>query len=379
MLLNSWSLVLIISSLLVVFLLAVAARSAVRVLRFWDPARDDSRQISLESEIWLSSTLVSYALGVQILSLVLLVLAADDFAAVISGAMCATGTLLANPFGLPALLVKLLGVFLYGGWLVLHRLDISSEHYPLVRHKCWYLLALLPWLAADIGLQSLYLLELDPDVIVSCCAVVFRAGDQGSQLLVELAGERVLPVFYAAAGGLLLLGAVTWWRLSAAARPAATGSATSATAGSATPAAAGSATPDRANGERLRAADPRLESWLVLIYGAGWLLFLPLALLAITVAFSSYIYAMPYHNCPFCILQPAYHYIGFAIYIPLLLGAFYGFNVPLASLFSRHPHLAESATAHRRHALAASLLLLILFTAIASYHYLRYMIGGGQW
>lgn len=361
MLLNSWSLVLILSSLLVVFLLAVAARSAVRVLRFWDPASDDSRQIGLESEIWLSSTLVSYALGLQILSLILLVLAADDFATVISGAMCATGTLLANPFGLPALLVKLIGVFLYGCWLVLHRLDVSSEHYPLVRHKSWYLLALLPWLAADIVLQSLYLLGLDPDVIVSCCAVVFRAADGGSQLLAELAGDRVLPFFYAAAGALLLVGVVNWWCLPRVA------------------ASAGLATTDGEGGGQPRAATPRAGWWLVIIYGAGWLLFLPLSLLAITVAISSYIYAMPFHNCPFCILQPEYHYIGFALYIPLLLGAFYGFNVPLATLLSRHPHLVAAATVHRRQALAASLLLLVLFVAMASYHYLRYTVGGGEW
>ena len=57
--------------------------------------------------------------------------------------MCATGALLANPYGMPALLVKLFGVFFYGFWILLHQLDIRSEHYPLVRIKYLALLLLL--------------------------------------------------------------------------------------------------------------------------------------------------------------------------------------------------------------------------------------------
>ena len=58
MFLNSWSIALTISSLIVFVLLGIAARTAIRVLFFWDPDRDNTQQISLENEIWLSSTLV---------------------------------------------------------------------------------------------------------------------------------------------------------------------------------------------------------------------------------------------------------------------------------------------------------------------------------
>lgn len=361
MLLNSWSLALLLISLLVVFLLAVAGRSAVAVIRFWNPASDDSRQLGLESQVWLASTLVSYALALQILSLILLVLAADSFAAVITGAMCATGTLLANPFGMPALAVKLAGVFLYGFWLVLHRLDISSEHYPLVRAKCWYLLALLPWLALDIGLQTLYLFNLDPDIIVSCCAVVFTPGSSDSQLLVDLAGETPLPFFYGGVGALLGLGCWLWWRINLGSGFAGVGEQP-----------AGAALAD-GGGRRLPTS---AGVWL---YGLLWLLFVPLALLTVTASFSSYIYAMPFHNCPFCILRPEYYYFGFAIYLPLLLAAFAGINLPLLGLFAGYPGLAPAVAARRRTALRNSLLLLLLFTLFASYHFLRYLVGGGQW
>ena len=152
---NTWSLALNICSAVVLFLVIFASRTAYRVLRYWNPDRDDNRQIRLENEIWLTSTLVQYTLVFQIFSLILFVLAADNFCDIIVGAMCATGSLLANPFGVPALLVKLAGVFLYGFWIVLHKLDISSESYPLVKIKYIYLLLILPLLFADITLQTL--------------------------------------------------------------------------------------------------------------------------------------------------------------------------------------------------------------------------------
>ncbi len=135
MFLNSWSLGLSLASLIVILLGVFACRTAIRVLRYWNPSSDSNLQIKLENEIWLASTLVEYGLGFQILTLVLFVLAADTFCQVIVGAMCATGALLANSFGMPALLVKIAGVFFYGFWIVLHKLDISSAAYPLVKIK----------------------------------------------------------------------------------------------------------------------------------------------------------------------------------------------------------------------------------------------------
>ena len=168
MFLNSWSIALVICSLVVLFLMVLAARSAIRVLFFWNPESDANRQIRLENEIWLTSTLVECALAVQILSLVVFVLAADYFSNSIAGAMCATGSLLANDFGVPALLVKIGGVFFYGFWIVLHQIDIRSEKYPLVRIKYLYLLLVFPLLILDIVLVMLYIGGLEPDIITSC-------------------------------------------------------------------------------------------------------------------------------------------------------------------------------------------------------------------
>jgi hypothetical protein len=334
MFLNSWSLGLTLAGLIILFLGIFACRTAVRVLLYWDPQSDSNLQIKLENEIWLASTLVEYGLGFQILTVVLFVLAADTFCQVIVGAMCATGALLANDFGMPALLVKIAGVFIYGFWIVLHKLDVSSETYPLVRIKYIYLLLILPLLVADIILQTLYISYLSPDIITSCCAVVFGTSQKTDGNLLEGFSQTTLvSLYYGSVVALAGMGFVL------------------------------------------------LKRWLLplaVLFSAGWVWFLGMATVAIIIVFSSYIYAMPYHHCPFCILKPEYHYIGFALYFTLTPASFFGITAILVGLFINKDGLAGVVRKYQRTAVKISLLLLLLLTLISSYHYLLYKISGGE-
>lgn len=336
MFLNSWSLALSLCSLVVLFLGILACRTGIHVLRFWNPASDSNRQIRLESEIWLSSTLVEYGLGVQIITLILFVLAADHYCDAIVGAMCATGALLANDFGMPALLIKLVGVFFYGFWIVLHQLDIRSEQYPLVRIKYIYLLFLLPIIALDITLQTLYIAGLKPDIITSCCAVVFSESGRGggANLLLSTSPTKLLWLFYGTVTMLSVIGGTLL-----------------------------------------------IKHWnnlLGILYATGWLWFFLLAMVTIITVFSSYIYAMPFHNCPFCILKPEYNYIGLAIYGTLIPATFFGITTAVVLPLRRREDLAEPVSKFQHLAVKISLVLLIGFVCLTSYHYLIYMITGGE-
>lgn len=334
MFLDSWSIALVVCGLVVLFMMGFAARSAVRVLLYWDPASDTSRQIQLENEIWLTSTLVKYALLVQIISLVVFILAADHYSLSIVGAMCATGSLLANNFGMPALVIKIAGVFLYGFWIVLHQLDIQSEKFPLVRLKYVYLLLLLPLLLLDQMLVLLYIAGIEPDIITSCCAVVFgESAGGGTNLFTGIGHTPGLAFFYGSALFLLLFGL---------------------------------------------AGVLRLGAWSRMLFSVAWLCFFLFALLQVTTLFSSYIYALPYHKCPFCILKPEYHYIGFAIYLALFGGTFFGMSLVVVEPLRRIAGLESEVAGYQRKALFWSLALLVLFTVLTSYHYLRYFIVGGE-
>ncbi len=336
MFLNPWSLALCLLSGLTIFLIGVACKTAVRVIGNWDPAADSQDQIALESEIWLSSSLVQYGLGFQIVSLLLYVLAADHFSQMLSGAMCATGSLLANDYGLPLLIIKMAGVFFCGLWIVLHQLDISSEEYPLVRLKFIFLLALLPLLVADTTMLVLYLGGLKPDIITSCCAVIFGEGQQGGAVQNLFGGQDdqgSLILYYGWMVFLCTTGIVAWWRQ---------------------------------------------NKGLYVIYGFGMAAFFVLALNTIITVLSSYIYAMPFHNCPFCMLKREYGYIGFFIYIPLFLSAFCGVTPMLIQVCRKKAALAATVSRLQSRMVALSVATLLLYAALSSYHYIAYFLIGGE-
>jgi len=341
MLLNSWSIALSICTTFALILGCIAARTGMRVLRFWDISSDSSRQISLESEIWLSATLMEYGLGFQLLSLILLVLAADNFSSILVGAMCGTGSFTANVYGMPALLLKLAAIFFYGFWIVMHRLDISSERYPYVRLKYGYLLFIIPLLGFDAYLQTMYLVKLEPDIITSCCGVIFSTDQTDSQnLLGALPTSTLLFLFYGTAviifaSGLYLL-------------------------------------------RKLKKIKLIISKWLVLVYSLFWAFFYPLSMIVITVVISSYIYAMPYHHCPFCILKPEYYGIGYPIFFSLIGSSFFGLCTGLSSLLPYRPDLVPTIKHFQRLSIRTSLWLLCIFLLICSYYPLIYIVFGGE-
>lgn len=340
MLINGWAIALTICSAGILFLGFVTGWCGVKVVRFWDHGVDTSRQIKLEEEVWLTSALMKYALFFQVLSLVMLVVAADAFSEVLIGAMCATGAFLANEFGISTLLVKIVLVFLCGYWLLLNHLDRQSESYPLVKMKYFYLFFLLPLLCVDAVLQLRYLLGLEPDVLTSCCGVLFKSpqGD-GFNLLDPYSPQLLLGGLYSIALMLVVCGlALTL---------------------------TGGKYPNR----------PGLLSGL---YTVGWLAFFPVALWAITVFFSSYIYAMPSHRCPFDILQAQYSYVGFPIYLTLFIGSFFGGTPGLIQPFGKRPDLAEPVRRYTSAAVPASLISLVLFLLLTSYAPLKYLLLSGE-
>lgn len=341
MLLNSWSIALIVSSIAALFLAGGTVPTAIRVLRFWDTGADTARQIELENETWLSALLVEYGMVLQLMSLLLLVLAADSYSEILVGAMCATGAFLANGYGIPLLLLKILGIFLYGFWIVLHRLDISSEYLPLTRIKYYYLLFLVPLLFVDMILLVLYLVQLKPDIITSCCGVVFgSATGDGTNLIGPMPVQMIMAFFYGLAALLIGVSLIMLTRLARGKIPA------SKTAG--------------------------------ILFSLLWIIFFSLSLLVITAVISSYIYQMPFHRCPFDILKKEYGYVGYLIYVPLFAATFFGMSTGATTLFSTMPGLQEAVGALQKHSLRICLVLLPLFLMVVSWFPVLYYFSGGD-
>jgi hypothetical protein len=289
-------LALFMASLLTGFMVAYASVFGAQILRRWDLRSGSERQLVLERKTYLVSTLLVYAFVAELLSLALFVFTADRIHGFFAGAMCAAGTLKANGFGYPALFFKSSNAILAGLWLIVNAADTKGFDYPLVRTKYAALLAASPLILAEIVLQTLYFLKLKPDIITSCCSTLFSQG--GTSLGSELASLPVAPM------RILFFGSVL-----------------------------GSAALGLAFVRTGRGA-----GFLGAASGASFVI----SILAIVSFISIYIYELPTHHCPFCVLQAGHHYVGYPIYLSLFGGSIAGMGAGLLSRFRKIPSLSAA-------------------------------------
>jgi hypothetical protein len=226
---------------------------------------------------------MAYACAFQVIALFLFVYTADDLAPLFAGAMCAAGTLFANPWGYPTLALKVLGAILAGAWLIMNYADNRGRDYPLIRQKYAFLLVLTPVVFVETGAQAAYFGGLKADVITSCCGSLFSAA--GSGVASELAALPSMPMkgaFYAVTTAVVLAAV------------------------------------------RFRSS------------GSGGYVVAALSVLAFVVSIAAiisfislYIYELPTHHCPFCILQREYLFVGYPMYALLFAGVISGLGLGL--------------------------------------------------
>jgi hypothetical protein len=312
-------LALLISSLLIALMALYAGGYGTQILRNWDLASGSERQLQLERKTYLISTIVSYFLGFQLISLFLFLFTVDGLSTLFIGAMCAVGSLTVNGFGYPTLLLKIGTFVLAGLWLIINHADNQGYDYPLIRIKYALLLVLVPFILAEAVIQTCYFLGLRPDIITSCCGSLFSPNSR--TLATEIINAPPLPMLALFFGSTL----ITLWS----------------------------------------------GLWFVLRQRGGYLFALlsglqfPIALIAVISVISLYIYQMPSHHCPFCILQKEYYFIGYPLYVAILTAAVCGLGVGLLQRFHQVPSLLDAVPAFQRK-LAATALWALAVLALLS-------------
>ncbi|MGE5841835.1 MAG: hypothetical protein ACM335_06125 [Deltaproteobacteria bacterium] len=307
-------------SILVSFMILYSAAYASQILRRWNLQSGSELQLNLERKTYLISTLLAYAFGFELLSFFLFVFTADQVHTFFVGAMCAAGSLYANDYGYPTLIVKLVNFLLAGLWLVLNFVDNQGYDYPLIKTKSLFLLLLVPLILLETFLQANYFLRLKPNIITSCCGTLFSTetltlpSDIGifSSIQTKAAFYLVL---------LMAVGAGSFYFLKG--------------------------------------------KGAYLFSGATALAF-AVSVLAIFSFVSCYIYELPTHHCPFCILQKEYGYIGYLIYMTLLGGTIAGLSVGVLTPFRKVSSLSKILPSFQRRLAMTSSALFLIFTAIVT-------------
>jgi hypothetical protein len=247
----------------------------------WDLQSGSELQLSLERKTYLITTIVGYLLLFQILSLFLYIFTADDIHPQLTGAMCAAGSLNANRFGYPVLLLKLVTCISAGVWLIINHVDNRGFDYPLIKAKYAFLLVLVPLVTTEAVLQYLYFARIKTNVITSCCGSLFSA--TGNGMASEMAALPRVPaetaffvcIVVTTVCGILFLA--------------------------------------KGKGGYL-------------FSGASTLTFI-VALASLVAFVSLYLYEIPTHHCPFCIIKKEYSHIGYLLYATLAGGGISGLGV----------------------------------------------------
>ncbi|MDA8077695.1 MAG: hypothetical protein M0Z79_02040 [Nitrospiraceae bacterium] len=321
MLLHPGIIGLVIGSGLTLLLLFSAAGLGIQILGKWDITSNSELQLGLERKTYLVSTLVQYALLFQVISAFLFIYTADDMHNLLVGAMCATGSLNANPYGFPALCAQIATLFLAAAWISLNRIDNQAEDYPLTRKKYGLLFLILPAVSAGYVLQLKYFSSIDPDIITSCCGVLFSEGGPGlGSSLSSLPIRRMEAAF-----GLLYLLVLV----------------------SGLPAARSGSRP------------------FTLLLSASSALFFFGAIASVISFISLYFYQLPSHHCPFDILQAGYYYVGYPLYAALFSGCFFGVMTGAVEPFRKIPSLAAVIPAAQRKWALAATVAITLFVILS--------------
>lgn len=312
---------LLLGSVLTTAMLCYSAYQGVLIIRGWDIRSGSEVQLELERRTYLVSTLMSYAMGFQVLSLFLYIYTADTLSSLFIGAMCAAGSLKVNPFGYSTLLVKIIGCLFAGLWLILNSADNKAHDYPLIRNKYWFLLFIAPLLITETGLQAMYLLSLKPNIITSCCSVLFSSGsDTVMSDLLALPALLSQVIFFASAAIVIAAGLRVY-----------------------------------------------LHAKNVYLFAAASCGHFVISVIALVSFISIYFYELPTHHCPFCLLHHEYGYIGYFLYAAMLVGAVAGMGTGVIQPFRSIASLQRIIPPMQKTMAVISLLATLVFMLITAY------------
>jgi hypothetical protein len=270
-----WIISYLVGSLSVFILFTYGVYTGERILKEWDPDSVEESQLKLEERNYLISTILKFALIFKVLSLPFFIGILNSIASIIPGAMCAVGSINSNIYGLPDLILKILGIFLYGGWVVINGIDSRLDNNPLIRIKYRYLIYIFPVALTEMGLDILYFLNVKGNILTSCCGSIFDIVE-GSKGYVKIIPDSLLMILVLT--GIFIL-FFSWFKR---------------------------------------------YSYL---YSITSLILFILSIISIISLISPYIYGLPFHHCPFCLFKSEFYYIGYPLYGSLFISTFSGIMI----------------------------------------------------
>ena len=280
MLLSPEVLAILLLDLIFVVFSIVAFILSVKIFLNWDIKATTKLQYTLEKQSFLTATIIKYIFALKLPLFLFFIFTLDKISAVLTGAMCAAGVVDATSYGIYLFMLKILNIYIFGFWLVLHYLDIKKEDLPYTKLKFGFFSVIFFLFIAEIVVEFLMFNALNPNKMVSCCGTLYSSSSTSYISNIFLIDTPILlGLFY---GSFVVM----------------------------------------------------IFSYLFshkYIFSFVNLFFIIISIISLIVFFGTYIYELPTHHCPFCFLQKDYYYVGYLLYILLFLGTFYGLIVGFTS------------------------------------------------
>ena len=297
-------------------LLSLSFYFSLSIIKNWDFNKTTTKQYKLEKTSYLVILIITFTLIVKIAIFPYFAYSLDNLSNIVPGAMCAAGIVAANEFGQINLALKILILFFIGVWLIINSLDLKEKTYPFTKKKYFLYIFIFILSIVELFLDFSFLENISTKEPVMCCSVIFGVNNTGSKIPFDLSISNLLIVFY------LLYILTTILSL-------------------------------------------QKSSFLNLIIN---FMFLYIGYYAVTYFFSTYIYQLPTHQCPFCMLQKEYYFVGYFIWGTLFLGTFFGISSFILKTFINK----DLAYTYKY-----SLIFNTLFVFLCSFYVIRYYLVNG--
>lgn len=297
---------------LFLFFATIAFFLSLKIVYGWSGASTTKRQYHLEKISYLGAVIVRFIFSIKVPLFLFFIFTLDKISGVIVGAMCAAGVVDATSIGSSLMALKILNLYLFAYWLFLHSYDSQTKEQVYIREKFALFLLFYLFLVVEIVLEIYMFLNIKIDKMVSCCSGLYSQSSlSGVSSLFALDSVWFYGSLYLIFL-LMIVGFVLKKRL---------------------------------------------------FFALLNVLFVPVALIGLIMFFGTYIYELPSHHCPFCILQQEYYFVGYFLYTFLFLGTFYGIVLAFKREFKPH--------------FGISLFFNSLFVAVVSYFVLVYYFRNG--
>ncbi len=300
-----------ISILNVIFIIFsfIALVISIKIFYKWDINSTTKSQYNLEKNSFLGATIIKYIFFLKIPLFIFFVFTLDEISNILTGAMCGAGVIDATRSGIYLLILKIINLYIFALWISIHYKDIANEELPFTKYKFGIFIIIFWLLIGEIYLEFLFFSSLDVNKLVSCCGSLYSSSATSYlSNIFNIPSSIIISIFYFNFISMIAL---------------------------------------------IKYKYPFIISNI---------LFIITSIVSLIIFFSTYIYQLPSHHCPFCILQKDYYYIGYILYTSLFIGTFNGIASFINSKSKR-----------------VSIIFNSIYTIIVSLYVVVFYIKNGVW